>query len=97
MPARCASKFCAQRRAAWPTIFFLSLTSYVIPGKLEPWPECQLELIWDLQPTTDLIWIYVFYSTQPTSQTHSIIKYVLLVEVWKMRAVCGDVECLLGV
>ena len=56
MPARRASKFCANRRAAWLPIFFLSLISSVIPGKLEPLPECRLDLILDLQPTTDLSW-----------------------------------------
>ena len=29
-------------------VFLLSLISYEIPGKLEPWPECQLELSLDL-------------------------------------------------
>ena len=27
-----------------------------IPGHIEPWPECQLELILDLQPTRGLSW-----------------------------------------
>ena len=63
MPARCASKFGAKRRALWLTIFFLSLISYVIPGKLEPWPECQLELCLDLQPTTAVSYTHL---TLPT-------------------------------
>jgi len=67
-------------------LFVLSLISYVIPGKLEPWPECQLELLLDLQPTADLSWINYFYSNKPTSQTHPIINE-LLVEVWKIQAV----------
>ena len=41
MPARHASKFCAKRHAVSPHIFFLSLICYVIPGNVEPWPECQ--------------------------------------------------------
>ena len=43
MPARRASKFSAKRRAVLLPIFFLSLNSYVIPGNIEPWPECQPE------------------------------------------------------
>ena len=45
MPARRAPKFSAKRRALLHLIIFQSLISYVIPGHLEPWPECQLELI----------------------------------------------------
>ena len=56
MPARRASTFRAKRRAVLLTIFFLSLISNVIPGNIEPWPECQLELILDLQPTSGLSW-----------------------------------------
>ena len=56
MPARRASKLCAKRRAVLLTAFFLNLISHVIPGNIEPWPECQLELIVDLQPTNDLSW-----------------------------------------
>jgi len=43
MPARCASKFCAKRCAALLHIFCLSLIYCVIPGNIEPWPECQPE------------------------------------------------------
>ena len=43
MPARRASTSCAKRRAALLPIFFLSLISFVIPGNIEPWPECQPE------------------------------------------------------
>ena len=39
MPARRASKFSAKRCAASLPIFF-KLTSLVIPGMIEPWPEC---------------------------------------------------------
>ena len=43
MPVRRASKFSAKRRAALLPIFFQSLISLVIPGIVEPWPECQPE------------------------------------------------------
>ena len=43
MPARRASKFCAKRRAVSLEVFSQSLISYVIPGNIEPWPECQPE------------------------------------------------------
>ena len=43
MPARRASKFCAKRRAVSPEVFSQSLISWVIPGNIEPWPECQPE------------------------------------------------------
>ena len=43
MPARRASKFSAKRRALLPEVFFQSLISRVIPGIIEPWPECQPE------------------------------------------------------
>ena len=43
MPARRASKFCAKRRALLPKMFFQSPISRVIPGIIEPWPECQPE------------------------------------------------------
>ena len=41
MPARRASKFCAKRRSQCLKMFFLKLISLVIPGMMEPWPECQ--------------------------------------------------------
>ena len=41
MPARRASKFCAKRRSQCLKKFFLKLISLVIPGMMEPWPECQ--------------------------------------------------------
>jgi len=56
MPARRASKFCANRRAVLLIIFFLSLTSNVMPGNIEPWQECQLEFILDLQPISGPSW-----------------------------------------
>ena len=37
-------------------VFCLSLSSFVIPECIEPWPQCRLELILDLQPTEDLSW-----------------------------------------
>ena len=43
MPARRASKFSAKRRALLPEVFFQSPISRVIPGIIEPWPECQPE------------------------------------------------------
>ena len=43
MPARRASKFCAQRRAVSPEVFSQSLISEIISGIIEPWPECQPE------------------------------------------------------
>ena len=43
MPARRASKFSAKRRALLPEMFFQSPISRVIPGIIEPWPECQPE------------------------------------------------------
>ena len=54
------------------SFFFLpSLISYVIPGKLEPWPECELELILDLQPTTDLSRNLLFL-LQPTNESNTL-------------------------
>ena len=44
MTARSASKFCARNtgnRSQSPNIFDLDLISRVIPGQIEPWPECQ--------------------------------------------------------
>ena len=41
MPARRASKFCAKRRSQCLKMFFLKLISSVIPGMMEPCPECQ--------------------------------------------------------
>ena len=41
MPARSASKFCARTRSECPDMFVLNLMSLVIPGMIEPWPECQ--------------------------------------------------------
>ena len=41
MPARRASKFSAKRRAVLLHIIFQSLIYSVIPGIIEPWPECQ--------------------------------------------------------
>ena len=41
IPARRASKFSAKRRALLPEVFFQSPISRVIPGIIEPWPECQ--------------------------------------------------------
>ena len=41
MSARRASKFSAKRHALLPEVFFQSPISRVIPGILEPWPECQ--------------------------------------------------------
>ena len=58
MPARRASKFCAQRRAASPHIFCLSLICYVIPGHIEPWPECQPEQLINI-PTRNVS-VYIF-------------------------------------
>ena len=43
MPARRASEFSAKRRALLPEVFFQSPISRVIPGIIEPWPECQPE------------------------------------------------------
>ena len=43
MPARRASKFSVKRRALLPEVFFQSPCSRVIPGIIEPWPECQPE------------------------------------------------------
>ena len=43
MSARRASKFCAKRCAVLPEMFFQSPISQVIPGIIEPWPECQPE------------------------------------------------------
>jgi len=54
-------------------VFCLSLMSYaqaVIPGNIEPWPECQLELVLDLQPTNDLSW-YSWFLLQPTDESNS--------------------------
>jgi len=69
MPARRASKFCAKRCASWHTVFFLSLIYCVIPGKLEPWPECKLELILDLQPTRELYLIIFTPANQQVKLT----------------------------
>ena len=41
MPARRASKFCAQRRAVSPEMFSQSMISKIISGICEPWSECQ--------------------------------------------------------
>ena len=41
MTVRSASKFCARNRSQSPNIFDLDLISRVIPGQIEPWPECQ--------------------------------------------------------
>ena len=41
MPARRASKFCARSWSQCLKMFFLKLISLVIPGMMEPWPECQ--------------------------------------------------------
>ena len=57
--ARTASEFCARTRFECPDIFFLDLISWRISGIVEPWPECQLELILDLQPTTDPTGFYI--------------------------------------
>jgi len=88
---RRASKFCAKRRVSWLTVFFLSLISYVIPGKLEPWAECQLELILDLQPKTtyrpELEFIIFTPTNQQVQLAQSLNNYYKVVEVWKMRAV----------
>ena len=48
MPARRTSEFSAKRRAVLRLIFSQSLICWVIPGNMEPWPECQPELdyIW---------------------------------------------------
>ena len=43
MPARRASKFSAKRRAVLLLNIFQSQISLVIPGNMEPWPECQPE------------------------------------------------------
>ena len=43
MPGRRASKFSAKRRALLSEVFFQSPISRVIPGIIDPWPECQPE------------------------------------------------------
>ena len=39
--SRTAPKFCARSRSKCPEIIFLDLKSWVIPGNVEPWSECQ--------------------------------------------------------
>ena len=39
--SRTGPKFCARSRSKCPKIFFLDLKSWVIPGNVEPWSECQ--------------------------------------------------------
>ena len=56
-------------RAALLT-FLSSLISYVFPVNTEPWLECQLELILDVQPTKDLSWNELCL-LQPTNKSNS--------------------------
>jgi len=58
-------------------VFFLSLTSNVIDGKLEPWPECQLEFILDLQPNyrPELELISFTPTNQRVQLTQELINY----------------------
>ena len=53
MPARRASKFSAKRRALLPEVFFQSPISRVIPGIIEPWPECQPEQLINIHAQPD--------------------------------------------
>ena len=55
-------KCCANIRAALPEIFFLDLTSLVISGTIEPWPECQPEESRPREawPEDSSIYIYIY-------------------------------------
>ena len=53
MPARRAPKFSAKRRAVTPEVFSQSLIYWVIPGILEPWPECQPEQLINMHAQPD--------------------------------------------
>ncbi len=61
MPARCASKFSAKRRAVTPEVFSESLIPQGIPGFCEPWSECQPEESRppEGQPEDSSIYIYM--------------------------------------
>ena len=53
MPARRASEFCAKRRALSAEVFSQSLIYLVIPGTIEPWPECQPEQLINIHAQSD--------------------------------------------
>jgi hypothetical protein len=53
MPARRAPKFCAKRRAVTPEVFSQSLTSEIISGIIEPWPECLPEQLINVHAQPD--------------------------------------------
>jgi len=62
MPASCALKLCARSRSKCPEMFLLELTSLVILGMIEPWPECQPEesRLRKAQPEDSSIYIHIY-------------------------------------
>ena len=53
IPARGASKFCANTRAVTPEVFSQSMIYRVIRGTIEPWPECQPEQLINIHAQPD--------------------------------------------